>query len=225
MGLSDLFGRGPRQRKREEARRARQEDMDLYPGMRVEVTTADGRMFLAAELVDLRGDRARLKPRMEGNLLTQADAPVPVIIRGHSSKRNGAVVLEAVLRSGPNNLWQAEHLELVKRVDNRATFRMDVDLEAAVSAMNQPQAPEEACRLRNISTGGACISTAARHNVGDKLLMRVNLLPETECSRLVCQIVRINEHRYNYFEYGCRFLELEAADENRVLRSILEAQK
>ena len=224
MGLSDLLGKSARQRRwEEEARRARREDLDLYPGMRVEVTANDGRMFLAAELIDLRGDRARLKPRMEGSLLTRSDAPVPVTIRGYSSKRNGAVVLEATLRSGSNGAWLAEHLELVKRVDNRASFRIDVDLEAVVTAMGRSQAPEEPCRLRNISTGGACISMETRHNVGDKLLMRVSLLPETERSALVCQIVRIIEHRHDYFEYGCRFLELGAADENRVLRRIFEA--
>lgn len=226
MGLFELLGKSPEQRKREEAeQRARREDLDLYPGMRMEVSTGDGRLFLAAELMELRGDRAKLRPCMDGSLLTRSDAPIPVTMRGFSSKRNGVVVVEATVRSGSNNIWYAKHLELVKRVDNRASFRMDVDLVAVVVPMGRPQAPEEPCLLRNISTGGACISMETRHNVGDKLLMRVYLLPETERSALACQIVRVIEHRYDYFEYGCRFLNLDAADENRVLRSILMAQK
>lgn len=223
MGLFGLQRKTDRQRKaEEERRRARREDLDIYPGMRMEVATGDGRMVLSAELIDLRGDRARLRPHMDGNLLTRSDAPVPVTIRGRSSRGKGAVVLEATLRSGSNNTWQAEHLKLIKRTDNRASFRMDVDLEATVSAAGQP---EEPCRLLNISTGGACIGMETRHNVGDKLLMRVGLLSETEHSALPCQILRIDEHRHEYFVYGCRFLDLKAEDENWVLRSIFQYQR
>lgn len=222
MGLFDLLGRTSRQRKEQEAQqRARREDLDIYPGMRVEVSTEDGKLFLAAELIEVRGDRVRLKPCIEGSLLTQTEAPVPVIIRGRSSKHDRAVVMEALVRSGPNGTWRAEHLELVKRTDNRVSFRMDVDLEGTIAAAG---GPEEPCRLHNISTGGACISMRTRYNVGEKLLLRVQLPPETEPAALVCQIVRINERRYDYFEYGCRFLDLELADENCILRSIFTMQ-
>lgn len=213
MGLFDWWNKSSNRGKRQQTQR---EDLDIYPGMRVEVSSEDGRMFLAAELIDLRGDRARLKPCMDGSLLTRSEDPVPVTIRGRG-KRSGTVVMEARVRSGPSGIWQAEHLELVKRTDSRASFRIDVDLVATASCSG---GPEEPCRLRNISTGGACIGMEFRHNVGDKLLLRVKLPPETERAALACQIVRINEHRHDYFEYGCRFLELEAADENQILRSI-----
>lgn len=129
------------------------------------------------------------------------------------------------MRAGSNNTWQAEHLELVKRTDNRASFRMDVDLEASAAPVDRPDGPEEPCRLLNISTGGARVSMSSRRNVGDKFLMWVHLPPETELSGLVCQIVRIDERRYDYFEYGCRFLYMEPTDENLVLRAIFDAQK
>ena len=48
--------------------------------------------------------------------------------------------------------------------------------------------------------------------------------PNTTLSGLVCQIVRVDERRYDYFEYGCRFLGLDPEDENLVLRSIFDAQ-
>ena len=132
------------------------------------------------------------------------------------------MVLEGTLRAGPNNTWQAEHLELVKRPDSRASFRMDVDLEGAVCAPGQPERP---CRLLNISTGGALVELESRHNVGDRLLLRVDLLPETHGRPLACQILRIDRRRHGCFVYGCRFLDLEAADENRVLRAIMEHMK
>ena len=63
MGLFDAFRKSPKERQAEEARkRAAREDLDVYSGMRVEVTSGDGRIFLVARLSDLRGDRAQLEP-------------------------------------------------------------------------------------------------------------------------------------------------------------------
>ena len=225
MGLMDLFKKpSKQQRLEEEQERAKTEDLDLYPGMRVEVTTDDGRLFLAAELMELRGNMAKLKPFIDGSLLSRSDQAIPVTIRGKSSKDNSAVVVEATVRCGPNDIWLAEHLELVKRVDNRASFRIEVDLEAEVAPGDQPIGEKEPGRVINISTGGAKVSMGTRRNVGDKFLMWVNLPPNTTLSGLVCQIVRVDERRYDYFEYGCRFLGLDPEDENLVLRSIFDAQ-
>lgn len=226
MGLLSLFGKSDRQRKFEqERRRAKTEDLDLYPGMRLEITTDDGRLFLVAELLELRGDRAKLRTFIDGRLLAKSDAPISVTMRGYSSKRNGAVVAKAKVRSGSSNIWYAEHVELAERSDRRATFRIDVDLEGTAVPTAWNQAPEEPCRLRNISTGGVCISMGTRHDVGDKLLLRAQLFPDGEQTALACQIVRILQHRYDYFEYGCRFLYVDPTDENLVLRAIFDAQK
>lgn len=225
MGLMDLFRKSDKQKKLEqEQERAKNEDLDLYPGMRVEVSTDDGRLFLAAELLEVRGDRAKLKPYIDGSLLTRSDQAIPVTIRGKSSKDNSAVVVEATMRSGPNNICYAEHLELVKRVDHRASFRIEVDLEAEVTPVDQPLAQKEPGRVLNISTGGAKVSLSTRRNVGDKFLMWVSLPPNTTLSGLVCQVVRVVEHQHDHFEYGCRFLGMGPEDENLVLSSIFEAQ-
>ena len=46
-------------------RRAMKEDLEVYSGMRVEVTSGDSRIFLVARLLELRGDRAQLEPGAE----------------------------------------------------------------------------------------------------------------------------------------------------------------
>ena len=91
MGLMDLFKKpSKQQRLEEEQERAKTEDLDLYPGMRVEVTTDDGRLFLAAELMELRGNMAKLKPFIDGSLLSRSDQAIPVTIRGKSSHGGSA---------------------------------------------------------------------------------------------------------------------------------------
>lgn len=226
MGLFGLFRKSPKQREEEESqRRAQTEDLEIYSGMRVEVTSDDGRMFLVARLTGLRGDRAQLKPATEGSLLTTLEEPVLVTLRGYSSKENKAVIMKCTVRSGGKNLWQAEHLALIKRSNDRAFFRMGTSLAGKLAPLGQLNAPAEECRLLNISVGGACISTGIRHNIGDKFLLWSKLTPDSEPIQVICQIVRINERRYGSFEYGCRFLNLSEAEEERVLQIIFDMQR
>lgn len=226
MGLFGWFGKSPKQREEEESqRRAQEEDLELYSGMRVEVTSDDGRMFLVARLVGLRGDHAQLKPATEGSLLTTLEEPVLVTLRGYSSKEKKAVILKCTVRSGGKNVWQAEHLVLVKRSNDRAFFRMGTSLTGKLAPLGQLNAPLEECRLLNISVGGACISTGIRHNIGDKFLLWSKLTPNSEPTQVICQIVRINERRYSSFEYGCRFLDLSEAEEERILQIIFDLQR
>ena len=227
MGLFGLFGKSPKQREEEESqRRARQEDLEIYSGLRVEVTSDDGRMFLVARLTGLRGDRAQLRPATEGSLLTTLEEPVLVTLRGYSSKENKAVIMKCTVRSGSGkNVWQAEHLSLIKRSNDRAFFRMGTSLSGKLAPLGQLNTPVEECRMLNISVGGACISTGIRHNIGDKFLLWAKLTPGTEPIQVICQIVRINERRYGSFEYGCRFLDLSEAEEERILQIIFDMQR
>ena len=226
MGLFGLFGKSPKQREEEESqRRAREEDLEIYSGMRVEVTSDDGRMFLVAVLTGLRGDRAQLRPATEGGMLTPLEEPVLVTLRGYSSKENKAVIMKCTVRSGGKNFWQAEHLSLIKRSNDRAFFRMGISIPGRLVIMGRADAQAEECRLLNISVGGACISTGIRHNIGDKFLLWSKLTPNSEPTQVICQIVRINERRYSSFEYGCRFLDLSEAEEERILQIIFDLQR
>lgn len=226
MGLFGLFRKSPKQREEEESqRRAREEDLEIYSGMRVEVTSDDGRMFLIAVLTGLRGDHAQLRPAIEGSLLTTLEEPVLVTLRGYSSREKKAVIMKCTVRSGGKNFWQAEHLSLIKRSNDRAFFRIGTSLAGKLAPAGQLNAPAEDCRLLNISVGGACISTGIRHNIGEKFLLWAKLTPNSEPTQVVCQIVRINERQHGSFEYGCRFLDLSDAEEERILQIIFDMQR
>ena len=51
------------------------------------------------------------------------------------------------------------------------------------------------------------------------------LAPDSEVIQVACQIVRINERKYGSFEYGCRFLDLSEAEEERILQIIFKMQR
>lgn len=221
MGLFDAFRKSAREKRVEQAhKRAMKEDLEVYSGMRVEVTSGDGRVFLVARLLELRGDRAQLEPGADGSLMTRSDEPLPVTMRGYSSIQNRAVSLSGTIRTGAGKLWQAEHLELVDQAENRAHIRVETELEGDFVLEGRPGVPKEHGLIRNIGMGGVCIGAQARRDVGDKLLLQVNGLLELEGVALPCQVLRIDMRRSGYFEYGCRFVELDEETERRLFRAV-----
>ena len=96
MGFFGLFGKSAKQRELEAAAElARVQDLEVYSGMQVEVTSADQRIFLMARLHNLRGDRAQIQPLSEDSPpLLRLEEPVPVSLRGYSSREGKAVFLE-----------------------------------------------------------------------------------------------------------------------------------
>lgn len=221
MGLFDVLRKSPRERRAEEAhKRAMKEDLDVYSGMRVEVTSGDGRIFLVARLLDLRGDRAQLEPGANGSLLTWSDRPQPVTLRGYSSKEGRTVIMEGTIRMGANKLWQAERLALVEEMEQRANIRVETDIEGSFVLIDRPGVPEERCRIKNMGMGGICIGSQARRDLGDKLVMWIEQLLELEDVPLTCQILRIDDRKLGYFEYGCRFLDLDEETERHLFRAV-----
>lgn len=221
MGLFDAFRKSPKERRAEEARkRAMREDLEVYSGMRVEVTSGDGRVFLVGKLLDLRGDRAQLEPGADGSLMTRMDGPLKVTMRGYSSKENRAVSLEGAVRAGPGKLWQVENLSLVDRDENRAHIRVETELEGDFILPGRSGVPEEHCQIKNMGMGGVCIGAQTRRDVGDKLLLRIERLLELRDVQLCCQILRIDARKGGYFEYGCRFVNLDEETERRLFRAM-----
>ena len=221
MGLFDKFWKSPKEKRAEEAhKRAMREDLDVYSGMRVEVTSGDGRVFLVAKLLELRGDRAQLEPGADGSLVTRSDEPVKVTLRGYSSKEGRTVIIEGTVRMGQNKLWQAEHLALVDWNENRANVRVETKAEGRFSLADRPGVPEEHCQIKNMCMGGVCIGAQVRRDVGDKLLLQVEQILELRDVPLCCQILRIDARKGGYFEYGCRFVDVDEETERRLFRAM-----
>lgn len=138
MGLFDAFRKSPKERRVEGAqKRAMKEDLEIYSGMRVEVTSGDGRVFLVARLLELRGDRAQLEPGADGSLMTRSDEPTKVTIRGYSSIEGRAVSMEGIIRVSTGKLWQVENLALVDRAENRANVRVTADIPGSFTLVGR----------------------------------------------------------------------------------------
>ena len=102
---------------------------------------------------------------------------------------------------------------------------MDTNLDASVTKFSGRNAGEHPCKLLNISVGGARIASEQRFWEGDKLLLAVKLLEDRDPSIMYCEVLRVIEREDAPLEYGCQFLELNEADQDKITENIFTAQR
>ena len=223
MSIFNLFRRKAAAPKKEEPAGGA-EELEYYSGLRVEVTTFDGRLLFVAKLLGLHGNHAELHQYSEA-ALPQTEEPIPVRIRGYSDQDRKAVYMEGAITPKPKNICAVSDLKLCKAGNDRAFFRLDVNLDATATMFSGLAMGEKPCRLLNISVGGACISSEYRYHQGDKFLLKVRLLQNRPESVMFSQVMRVIEKDEARFEYGCRFLELTEDDQEKITQNIFEAQR
>ena len=304
MWLFDLFGKGGKEQQSENEKdqeAGSHEELRAYSGMRVEVTTFDGRLLFVAKLTNLWKNQANLEQFSEMELsqeellqyskmeFPQEDSEQPleaetsekeveqtletgasrtdsgqisemgasrtdseqpseavesekeggqpsetedsqkvemihVRIRGYSDHERKAVYMEGLITPGDKRIWNVEDLKVAHIGNDRAFFRLDTDIEAVVTTFGGFSAGEETCRMLNISVGGARILSEQKYNEGDKFLLKVKLLEDRPMSVMFCEVLRIIEREDSKYEYGCRFLELNEEDQEKITQNIFAAQ-
>ena len=223
MSLLDLFNKKAKARPPQESKDAN-EDLDIYSGMRVEVTTDTGQILFVAKLLGLHGNKAELHQYSESEMTEDAES-IHARIRGYSDRERKAVYMEGVITPGPKHIWQVEELTVLRMGNDRAFFRLETNLEATATMFSGLAMGEKPCRLLNISVGGASVGSEYRYHEGDKFLLKVRLLEDRPESVMFAQVVRVIAKDEEEFEYGCRFLELTEADQEQITKNIFAAQR
>ena len=203
---------------------AEEESLDIYSGMRVEVTTDAGQILFVAKLMGLHGKKAELHQYSESEIVKDVET-IHARIRGYSDYERKAVYMEGIITPGPKHIWQVEELTIVRVGNDRAFFRLTTNLDATATMFSGLAMGEKPCKLLNISVGGASVSSEYRYHEGDKFLLKVRLLEDRPESAMFSQIVRVVEKDEGKFEYGCRFLELTEVDQEQITRNIFAAQR
>lgn len=203
---------------------AEEESLDIYSGMRVEVTTDAGQILFVAKLMGLHGKKAELHQYSESEIAKDVET-IHARIRGYSDYERKAVYMEGIITPGPKHIWQVEELTIVRVGNDRAFFRLTTNLDATATMFSGLAMGEKPCKLLNISVGGASVSSEYRYHEGDKFLLKVRLLEDRPESAMFSQIVRVVEKDEGKFEYGCRFLELTEVDQEQITRNIFAAQR
>ena len=225
MSLLELFRKRAKERPPQEDKDTNgTEELDIYSGMRVEVTTAAGQILFVAKLMGLHGKKAELHQYSECAIVKDVET-IHARIRGYSDYERKAVYMEGIITPGPKHIWQVEELTIVRVGNDRAFFRLTTNLDATATMFSGLAMGEKPCKLLNISVGGASVSSEYRYHKGDKFLLKVRLLEDRPESAMFSQIVRVVEKDEGKFEYGCRFLELTEVDQEQITRNIFAAQR
>ena len=225
MSLLELFRKRAKERPPQEDKDTNgTEELDIYSGMRVEVTTAAGQILFVAKLMGLHGDKAELHQYSEAAIVKDVET-IHARIRGYSDYERKAVYMEGIITPGPKHIWQVEELTIVRVGNDRAFFRLTTNLDATATMFSGLAMGEKPCKLLNISVGGASVSSEYRYHEGDKFLLKVRLLEDRPESVMFSQIVRVVEKDEGKFEYGCRFLELTEVDQEQITRNIFAVQR
>lgn len=224
MGLFGLFGK-----KAAQAAPVEKEEegpfLEDYAGLEAAVTDTEGRLLFTAKLLGLEGNSGNLHQLSAASISREVEEPLTVQLRGYSSRKSKAAYLEGtILPAEDERIWRVENLTLVKLENDRSYFRMDVDMDASVTSVGRPGAVEEPCKLVNISVGGVRIASSNQHQLDERLLLSVDLTPGKAPSTMLCQILRIIAQDRDY-EYGCQFIELNEADQDRIMQIIFALQR
>lgn len=225
MGLFDLFGKkGKEQPSQESQEEPKEEDLEIYSGMRVEVTTDTGQILFVAKIQGLHGKQAELHQYSESELVQDVES-IHVKIRGYSYNTRTAVYMEGVIIPGPQHIWQVEELTVVRVGNDRAFFRLETNLDATAAMFSGLNMGEKPCKLLNISVGGACISSETPYQTGDKFMLKVRLMEDRPESIMYCQVLRVIQQEGKRTQYGCRFLELTQEDQEKITQNIFAVQR
>ena len=225
MNLLNLFNKKAKGQRPQEGKQADStEELDIYSGMRVEVTTDKGQVLFVAKLLGLNGNKAELHQYSEYEAAEDAEA-LHVKIRGYSDYERKAVCMEGIITPSPRHIWKVEELTVVRIGNDRAFFRLETNLDATITMFSGLTIGEKPCKMLNISIGGASVSSEYRYYEGDKFLLKVRLLEDRPESAMYAQVVRVIEKDEGKIEYGCQFLGLTEADQEQITQNIFAAQR
>lgn len=222
MGLFDFFKRGAEKQGAENS--PDKAELEIYSGMRVEVTTLEGHLLFVAKLMCPRGSAPELHQYSDASI-TKKPEPVSVRIRGYLDREKKAVYMEGTILPQPERIWLVGNLVISRIENDRAFFRLNTNIDATATTFGGANAGEKPCRLLNISVGGAYITSLFPYREGDTFLLKFRLLEGGEVSSLYCQVLRIIDKGSALPKYGCRFLELNESDQARIAQSIFAVQR
>ncbi|HCT92317.1 MAG TPA: PilZ domain-containing protein [Lachnospiraceae bacterium] len=231
MNLFDLFRKKPGEDMDGKNRKVNGlMELEIYSGMKVVVERPGGQMLFIAKLQNLNRDTAELYQYSDAGVLRDTEVlnetdAIKAEIRGYNDRERKAVFMEGTIIPRQKHVWRVEGLN-VTRVENERSFsRLSTDLDAAVVISDGDNTKEQACRLLNISAGGASIGSAHRYHKGDTFLLKAKLSEDNIPSVLYCEILRVMEKNVSSYEYGCRFLELTEADQEQIAQNIVLMEK
>lgn len=193
----------------------------LESGDLVEVLSVENHLFFVATVHILDRDHIELREETEA-YVPQAEYNMRVKVRAFRSSER-VIALYGQICGSSASFWRVDRLEAIKTPEKRDFFRQNIRLEAQIRGMQDSKS--QPCRLLDISAGGALVRCQEDFRAGQLVrLIGVHLTPGEDAYNFTCRIQRVQPSEGST-DYGCRFVQMNSKDEDRLMRSILILQR
>ena len=195
------------------------------PEMPVDILADFNTLLLSGRLASFGQESLAVERIADEMSLPVQQAGAPVFVRGYNARMEPAILRGVVARSSLIECV-VDHLEPVPYDNQRKSVRYPLSPPASVYVMDdtRPGEPQQ-CQLLNISTSGACISSAFRYELDQTLCLNVELLKGSGGTACPCQVVRMTKHENGLFKYGLLFARLDRRTMNELKRDIAAIQE
>ncbi len=194
----------------------------LTAKMVLNVFLADGTPLLSGMVQDFSATELRLE-RSPGQLsFHTCEEGRDVFIRCLIS--NTPYEIKGTVEESSRILLHLSHLKVTNLVEQRSTFRLPISTPVALYYEDDERmANPEACKLVNISVGGACIETEYAHCTGEVLRLKVKL-EEYSPMTFLGEITRVEEPSPGVFRCGFLFAQLTNREAEALTRELFNIQ-
>lgn len=218
-----------------DAIRGKEEESELPEGLRLEVLKQSGELIFVASLEWAKKGTYQVINET-GDLVPPVEYGSTVKLRGRYNDE--AIFVEGKIVGSTEKMWRIEQTRVVRGADQRAFFRQNSKVGVMIACGNDLRG--DACGektprgkyfpgiIMNLSAGGAQIVTRAEFEKTDWIsVIDAVLVPDEEPFTFLCAIRRksVSEEDENAFVYGCEFLDMGSAEQDRLIKSILMLQR
>ncbi|NCE66132.1 PilZ domain-containing protein [Pseudoflavonifractor sp. 524-17] len=194
--------------------------LELRPGMRVEVLTIDNKLTFLGKvdnyrrgMLQIRGAKDEILPPALYNREVKLQ-----FFQGSS-----IFVFQGAICGGNDDFWRVHELQIMSVEERREYFRQYINVPAKVERENH--SGQTQCTILDISAGGLLLKSKDSYEVGELLcITRARIVREEEDFSFTCRVRRVVEEGSKRV-YGCQFEALPSREQNRLLRAILIAQR
>ena len=202
--------------------------LEIEMGMLLEVLTENNDVLFRGRVTYFDDDSIRIENSMGGSV-PKAEYNSEYKLRGTLSDER-RVVYRGVVRGGSSSMWKIEELTNWYTWEKREFFRQSISVDAVVARVKRGDAPayeedECNCRLLDVSGGGILLECDELFDVDDQLrVSNAEILPNIEPFSFRCSVRRVSQESYGNL-YGCQFLRMRPAEQDRLIRAIFMLQR
>lgn len=205
----------------------------LTEGMRLEVLSEE-LVFIFNGVLSKIDDNAIWVVSSDGDCVPSVIYNSRIRLKG-TLRNGGVIMLFGTICGSGAQFWKVGELSQYRFYNKRNYYRHPVSIETtAARLIYEPLEKEgtdclspshpEPCKVLDISGGGLMFYSDARFSVNTDVQMgEFTLLPNSASFSLRCRVLRVTDRNKRYF-YGCQFIDLEAKEQERLIRDIFLLQ-